>query len=115
MADAKPYSGEELRYRRRRTEGLEYWDRIFATIDARDKRIEELERGIENWQFDYEAEHKRVGQQAAEIERLKGIIGDCIAIMEQFDPNMDAPRLLEYNADLSGQILIARQAFERSE
>jgi septal ring factor EnvC (AmiA/AmiB activator) len=44
----------------------------YAENEKQAATIDMLKRGIENWQFDYEAEHKRVGQQAAEIERLKG-------------------------------------------
>lgn len=80
--------------------------RYLATITAGRKRIEELEKRVKIMGDCID----EMDNQTAEIERLRGLTGDCIAIMEQFHPDMDAPRLLEYNADLSGQIEIAHQA-----
>lgn len=66
-------------------------------------------------QWKIEDDNKLIADQTAEIGRLRGLTGDCIAIMEQFHPDMDAPRLLEYNADLSGQIEIAYKTLKQKE
>lgn len=88
--------------------------------DMTDEQVRaELERIDPDYSFTWDVHTKDLRCGGCPVEKAlrrlaesQHALGDCIAIMEQFDPDMDAPRLLEYNADLSGQIEIARTAWK---
>jgi hypothetical protein len=61
------------------------------------------------------ADRKELRECKDDLVASQQTLGDCIAIMEEFDPFMDAPRLLEYTADLAGQIEIARKHYKGGE
>lgn len=94
MADAKPFTDEEIRVLqmefdgRDRTVGFqltaERYRRFLATIAARDRHIEELGGKIDSDRtitLKFAVMTKKIADQAATIERLRGLLKRCASNM----------------------------------
>ena len=71
---AEPFTDKQLEALEEAPMWVETNQRFLATITAREKRIEELEKERDGWRNDANRFFKTIADQTAEIERLKNLL-----------------------------------------